>query len=384
MKKIKRDITNSLLGFIGVMVAANTFANDEFNKQEIIDSLRNNVSSHYVLPDKAKEVNSLMGSTEFINKFSNINDKKQFANALQKEIQTILSDKHFRVLPPRVPQAASNQNLLERHQESLTNFRKGGFKSIEMLDGNVGYVKVDGFRSEDKHKVDGLMNFLRTADAIIIDLRENGGGGQPVNYFTSYFLADNVVVGKTYHRYKDSWKVLKTEPIKGDKRLEVPLFILTSDFTFSAAEAFAYNLQARKRATIVGEVSGGGAHPIQFMPLPNGFRVIMPNRRSYNEITKSNWEGTGVVPDVLTNAEHTLDKAKELAKLAAQEYRSELFDELATLLFKQCDSLKNKEKVDSLVNKLLYRRHIEPFMVKGFSDRLAREGHQCGSQLLAP
>jgi C-terminal processing protease CtpA/Prc len=90
---------------------------------------------------------------------------------------------------------------------------------------------------------------------------------------------------------------------------DVPLFILTSHHTFSAAEAFAYHLQALKRATIVGEVTGGGANPAEFLTLAHGFTVAIPNGRSINPITKTSWEGVGVKPDVEVPADRALEEA---------------------------------------------------------------------------
>ena len=96
------------------------------------------------------------------------------------------------------------------------------------------------------------------------------------------------------------------------------MYVLTSGRTFSGAEEFAYNLQALKRATIVGETTGGGAHPGGIVTLPHGLAVFVPTGRAINPITKTNWEGTGVKPDVAVPADTALEKALELARRATE------------------------------------------------------------------
>jgi len=340
------------------------------------------VLENYVLLDKAELVNKHLTKLVNENKFNEISDKKEFVKAVQKEMQIILNDKHFRVLPPRTAITEQSAGIWQDHLESLTNFRKGGFQDIRIFDGNVGYVKVDGFRREDTHQVDALMSYLATVDAIIFDVRENGGGAEPVNYLSSYFLPDNTLIGKTYHRKKDSWREHISESVEGKKRFDVPVFILTSDFTFSAAESFTYNLQAQKRATIVGEISGGGAHPIQFFPLPEGLAMIVPNKRSYNPITKTNWEGTGVIPDVVTTEEQALATVKKLAQQAAKKFREELFSKITVLIAKNKSDVKTQAEVNSIVSKLIHRKHIEPFMVAAFAREYVRQGNENAAKLL--
>jgi C-terminal processing protease CtpA/Prc len=93
-----------------------------------------------------------------------------------------------------------------------------------------------------------------------------------------------------------------------------PVYVLTSSHTFSAAEEFTYNLQTRKRATIVGETTGGGAHPGDMVSLPFGLMAFVPNGRAINPITHTNWEGTGVKPDVTIPADTALETALKLAR----------------------------------------------------------------------
>lgn len=386
MYKLKKIKTRWLAAMF-TLVSMTTFATQDetltpTQQISVMTELKKSLTEHYVYLDKAERVGELLEELMKEGKLADITDKRAFTKALTKEIQTVINDKHFRVIIPRPRPNDQDRNVLDTHIEVLTQFRKGGFQDIKILEGNVGYVKIDGFRAEDKHQVDGLMTYLRTADAIIFDLTDNGGGGQPVNYLTSYFLPENTLIVKTYHRKKDSWTELRSEPVEGDRRLNVPLFIITSDFTFSAAEAFAYNLQARGRAIIVGEVSGGGAHPTAFFPLNNNVAVLMPNRRSYNTVTRSNWEAKGIVPEVLTTKEGAFKKAHELAKRAATHYKEERFIELKALLLTETYTDSLQLKVTEVVKDIIYRKHAESFMVPFFARNYNEKGHHIAARLL--
>lgn len=319
---------------------------------------------NYIFLNKAKETNLHLDSLMESGYFDTYTTSKDFAKALSIEMQKITKDKHLNVAPPRPPRSPQeNPDFISWHLDNLVRFRSGGFGKIDLLEGNVGYVELKGFRREDIPKVDDIMNYFSTTDALIIDLRENGGGNSLGLYWSSYFLEEDIPLTGTYERRTDIKTELKTLAIKGRRRLDMPIFILTSNYTFSAAEAFAYDLQSRKRVTIVGEVTGGGAHPVDGMPLPKGYRLIVPYAESINPITKTNWEGVGVMPDVMTKKEDALTKAKELAIVMAKNYREKPFNELKTLLDKDTISQKEEEIVSELLQLLLSRKHLEDFMI---------------------
>jgi C-terminal processing protease CtpA/Prc len=85
--------------------------------------------------------------------------------------------------------------------------------------------------------------------------------------------------------------------------------VLTSDRTFSGGEEFAYNLKHFGRATIVGETTVGGAHPTEPVELPRDFVMGVPNARPVHPVTGTNWEGSGVEPDIAVPAETALEVA---------------------------------------------------------------------------
>ena len=159
------------------------------------------------------------------------------------------------------------------------------------------------------------MSFLGNVDAIIFDLRSNGGGDpKMVAYLSSYLFAQRTHLNDLYERKSgkttEYWTRLDAP---GKKLADQPAFVLTSSGTFSGAEEFSYNLKNLKRATIVGETTGGGAHPTGSHRLDDHFLIGVPFARAVNPITRTNWEGTGVEPDVKVAADQALDVAIKLA-----------------------------------------------------------------------
>jgi C-terminal processing protease CtpA/Prc len=166
------------------------------------------------------------------------------------------------------------------------------------------------------------MNFLGNVDAIIFDLRHNGGGDPKMIAFISTYLFDEPThLNDLYDRKKDSRTQYWTLPYVPGKRLPgKPVFVLTSKRTFSGAEEFSYDLKNLKRATIIGETTGGGAHPVSGHRVDDHFRIGVPFAKAVNPISKTNREGTGVEPDVKVPADEALDVAK---KMAAEQIRNE-------------------------------------------------------------
>ena len=143
-----------------------------------------------------------------------------------------------------------------------------------------------------------------------------------VQYLCSYFFDERVHLNSLYWRQGDRTQEFWTLDEVGGKKLpDVPLFVLTSSRTFSGAEEFSYNMQTRKRATLVGETTGGGANPGGGFSINPDLTVFIPTGAAVNPVTGTNWEGVGVIPEVKTSADDALDKALELAKVEAEKYK---------------------------------------------------------------
>ncbi|HEX7705644.1 MAG TPA: S41 family peptidase, partial [Thermoanaerobaculia bacterium] len=224
-------------------------------------------------------------------------------------------------MPEGVPEHAVNptptaeQRATMRANAARVNF---GFEKVERLQGNVGYIDIRGFMSPEAGAETGTaaMNFIANSDALIVDLRKNGGGEPAmIAYLTSYLFDVPTHLNDIYTeqtKTTQNWWTLPHVPGPkfGGKK---PIFVLTSNYTFSGGEEFAYNLKNLKRATIIGETTGGGAHPVRPFKVSNRFAVGVPFARAISPITKTNWEGTGVAPDIAMPADQAFDHAYKLA-----------------------------------------------------------------------
>ncbi|HEX4461207.1 MAG TPA: S41 family peptidase, partial [Polyangia bacterium] len=157
--------------------------------------------------------------------------------------------------------------------------------------------------------------FLAHVDAVIFDLRDNGGGDPSmVAFMASHLFAGRTRLNDIYERKENKTTEQWTNPaVPGNKLVDKPVFVLTSKRTFSGAEDFSYALKNLKRATIIGETTGGGAHPTRPVRLDDHFLLGVPFARSVSTITKTDWEGTGVEPDVKVPADEALNVATKMA-----------------------------------------------------------------------
>jgi C-terminal processing protease CtpA/Prc len=213
---------------------------------------------------------------------------------------------------------------MERYYGAHLNF---GVQKAERLDGNVGLLELAVFppAAMGGDTVAAAMQVLAHTDALIIDLRRNGGGGDTVSLVASY-LFDDAFDGRKplsgiYDRPSGVTQQQFTLPYVPGARFGArkPVFILISKRTFSAAEAFTYDMQALKRATVIGEPSGGGAHPFNYRRIHAHFVLWSVTQKSVNPITGANWQGTGVQPDVVVDPKDALDRAVAMIAAARKQ-----------------------------------------------------------------
>ncbi|HKS28084.1 MAG TPA: S41 family peptidase [Pyrinomonadaceae bacterium] len=293
---------------------------DAASRREVIENTLKQVNELYVFPDVAKEVEKAIRARVAKKEYDEITSGLAFAQKLTFDLQAVTRDKHLRVqfserpLPERGDPRRRDPEQMRR-EGARNNF---GFFKVEVLPGNIGYMDLRQFyrAALAADKATAAMNFLADTDALIIDIRKNGGGSADmVALLVSYLLGpDPVLINTAYFRPEnqtlESW-TLKDLP--GRRYTGKSVYVLTSGYSFSAAEEFAYDLQTQKRATIVGEVTGGGANPNTFVRIGNHFMLSVPIGRAINPITKTNWEGVGVKPDVEVSQEQALKTAHSLA-----------------------------------------------------------------------
>ena len=294
----------------------------EIRKAEIIDSVTALVNRMYVFPDVAKKMETAVRKKKKGGGYKEFSNMMPFMQALDKDMKDICKDGHFGIMFDPNPRPAGQEVSPEMEKEHLENERRNnyGFNKLEILPGNIGYLNLLGFTSADiaGPTATAAMNFLGNTDALIIDLRENGGGDPSmIQLISSYFFKTAVHLNSFQERGKDTVQQFWTSlGVQGKKMVDAPIYVLTSSFTFSAAEEFTYNLKSLKRATIVGENTGGGAHPVNEYAFPTlKVSARVPYARAINPITGTNWESVGVKPDI----EVARDKALAVAHLEAIE-----------------------------------------------------------------
>ena len=312
------------LSLCGIL-AASAYSERMLSKTEtksVVETAASTLQQRYVFEEKANQIAETLLKNFNDGKYDNLLQSK-FAEKMTEDMRSVVNDGHLYAVyekPTPAPQTEEKKEEIDPqtswwlHQEGL-KARNYGWERYEMLPGNVGYVENTGFLGEQQayERCASIMNFLSSCDAIIIDLRKNGGGdGRLGHLLASYFFpaGNNRWLLSNENRsngtYYQEWSYTY---VPGKKMPNTPLYILTSGGTFSAAEAFAYAMQANKRAITVGENTGGGAHSGTMRDCGNHIKVFVPSGRVSSPITKSNWEAVGVKADV----ECPADKAVEFA-----------------------------------------------------------------------
>ena len=302
---------------------------DAATRSTVIDSLLKQLDDAYVFPETAKKMETDIRSRQKNGEYDSVTSSRAFAEKLTADLQSVSHDKHLRVrFSPDViavrPEHLEPTEAEKANQVRYSNFMNSGFEKVERMPGNVGYIKFNNFFDPEAgaDTVAAAMNFVANTDFLIFDLRDNGGGDPAmVKLICSYLFGDKPVhLNDLYWRRGNKTEEFWTIPtVPGKKYLDKDVYILTSNRTFSGGEEFTYNLKNLKRATIIGETTGGGAHPGGVERLSDHFGVFIPIGRAISPITKTNWEGTGVEPDIKVPKEQALKTAFLLALNKALE-----------------------------------------------------------------
>jgi hypothetical protein len=280
---------------------------DRAEMQAVITKADEELNKRYIFPDRAAGATAKIKAALDAGDYDAIADPKAFAERLTADLQSVTHDRHMRVflagapLPP-APGAASPPKAY------------AGFLAVNRLKGNIGYINLQGFPAVAPFAVvaDQAMADLAGTKALIIDMRGNGGGSpETVAYLCSFFFdpKTRVHINDLIYRYPGTETYRRdaflTHPVPSSY-LGKPVYLLTSARTFSGAEEFVYDLQTQKRAKLIGETTGGGANPGGGWPLNPRFGMFIPTGRAENPITLTNWEGTGVKPDVAVARDQAL------------------------------------------------------------------------------
>ncbi len=304
---------------------------DANSREHIVNTLAEKMRDLYVFPEVGERIEQALRKRLKDGVYDSVKYADGFAAVLTTDLRTIYLDRHLWVqyFADGVP--ASNSDHVPSVDEEATTLKQlktsnFGVGTVKKLPGNIAYLEMTEFVPVKyaKKAVTAAMTRLADSAALIVDLRRNGGGEpETVAFLSSYLFDTRTHLNDLYWREGARTEQFWTDEKVPGRKLgqHKPVYVLTSGSTFSAAEEFGYNLQSLKRATVVGEVTGGGAHPNEFKRLSANFLASIPIGRAINPITKTNWEGTGVQPDVPASYHTALLVAQQLAvqKLSTTE-----------------------------------------------------------------
>ena len=312
-------------------------------QKEIIAELCEKIENIYPFPEISEQTISGIQRYYAEGKYNSYTDRSEFANYLTMDLEDLSNDTHFRLsYNPEVATEMKKQKDYEVSEESLTAYeariekwQNYGFKELKILDGAVGYLDLRLFFATyyAGDVAVAAMNFLTNCNAVIIDLRYNGGGWDDmVNFILSYFAEsrDEVMFSVAQYTVDSSYYAGKTISYVPGKRLTgIPVYVLISRSTASAAEAFASKIKfINSHAVLVGETSAGAENPISSIVIGDEFVLNIPSWRLVFRKYDAKWEGIGVKPDIETTVEKALDVAHidALRKLSETSVDKEIKD----------------------------------------------------------
>jgi Peptidase family S41/N-terminal domain of Peptidase_S41 in eukaryotic IRBP len=312
-----------------------SLAAEQLSGREIVTKALELLRANYVIPEQAGRAAAAIEARLEAGEYDDL-DEVTLTERLTRDLQGITGDRHLRVVlgggpgprrqrigEPEEPKDHETRRLAMQRMGRLDNF---GIRQVERLDGNVGYLDVRrvAVPANAGPAIGAAMELVAGTYALIIDLRHNHGGApEGVVFWCSYLLDEQPThLNDIFHADTGETRQFWALPyVPGTRYPDRPVFVLTSGRTFSGGEDFAYTLQALGRATVVGETTGGGAHPTRGFPISAAVHIGIPFARSVNPVTGTNWQGTGVVPDVPADAERAYDVAyaRALEKVLAMD-----------------------------------------------------------------
>ena len=298
------------------------------DRRAVVEQLGQTLEANYVFPDKARTIAATLRRNLDAGDYDTAHDRPTLARELTDDLIAASNDLHFAVgvdpiwvadyAAKQDPARAAALREAERREETRKNF---GFAGLRYLDGNIAYVDLTHFADPEPgyDAAAAAMRFIENGDAVIYDLRYNNGGHLEM----AQLLASQLFPGDKdqelfdYYYNLDGRRVERGQwvlPALPAKRLTgKPVYVLTGSTSFSAAEWFAYTLKKLGRATLVGERTAGGAHPVDRKPVGTDFFVQVPIGQIRDPVDRGDFEGQGVTPDHPVASADALAVAHRLA-----------------------------------------------------------------------
>ena len=312
---MKKSLNLALACALGIALTSTAMADpvapklSAAERSEVLQALEKKLSANYIFPDIAARINSALPAKA--GAYAEAATAADFGDMLSEDLRTLGNDKHFRVFfdpefhPRATPDAVPSAEEMARQRAEAAELAYG-VEKVMRLPGNVAYVELRGFGPTElvASAYASTLALVQGSDALILDLRRNGGGSpNSVALWMSYFFAqgDERHLNDIYTRSTNETQQFWTTTAVGE-RYAKPVWVLVSPRTFSGGEECAYDFQTQKRATLVGETTGGGANAGDRFALGHGLIVNIPTARAINPVTHTNWEHVGVKPDLAVPA----------------------------------------------------------------------------------
>jgi hypothetical protein len=311
-----------LLLFLFLLYTFTSFSQkplDAKTKNEIVNSVSKILLNDYVYPDTAILMSNHILKQLADGKYKSITSVVALTDVLNSDIKTVVNDGHFQITyNPVMEKQLLNHGELAPTPVASGNYRNAnaGMRSIKILNGNIGLLELGNFvepTKEAKEAMRSALTFLANTNAIVFDLRNNGGGSPAmVQYICGYLFEKETHLMDWYSRPANRTTEFYTTPDSTEKRfIHKPIYILAGKGTASAAEEFCYDLKHLKRATLIGQATAGAAHGTLERTAGHGVIVYVPYAHAINAITKTDWEHAGVIPDVNVALEKALEVTQE-------------------------------------------------------------------------
>jgi hypothetical protein len=300
-----------------------SLAAEQLSGREIVTKAMELLRVNYVFPDQADRAATAVEARLQAGEYDHL-DEVTLTERLTRDLQEITGDRHLRVVlgggpgpqrervpEPKEPKDHEARRQAMRRRGRMDNF---GIRRVERLDGNVGYIDLRrmAMAVNAGPAITAAMELVAGTYALIIDMRRNGGGAPDgVVFWCSYLFDERPThLNDIFHADTGETRQFWALPyVPGTRYIDKPVYVLTSHRTFSGGEDLCYTLQALGRAQVIGESTGGGAHPTRGFPISAAVHIGIPFARSVNPVTGTNWQGTGVVPDVAVSEEQAYDAA---------------------------------------------------------------------------
>jgi hypothetical protein len=295
---------------------------DAAERKRLMNAVIDNLKQHYIDSQVARKMADALLAHNKNGDDDAVTDGRAFADLLTRQMREVSHDMHLEVVYSQTPLP---DLLTEPSPEDLARYRKEleqdncTFKKVEILPNNIGYLKLNAFPDPSmcQATATAAMASLNHADAIIFDLRDNRGGEPSMTALMAAYLFDHPEYwyNPRENTTEQSWTL---SPVPANRLADKPVYVLTSARTFSGAEQFCYDLKMLKRATLIGEKTGGAAHAGVFHRIDDHFGMGIPEVKTINPNSKTDWAETGVEPDVKVKAADALETAKKLAESKLQ------------------------------------------------------------------